>query len=172
MLWALRAAVADVGVAESAWWPKLSVGSLFGLTNVASAGVSSLWSVNTQAAFNLLDFGRIRGQVRAADARAQAALAAYEQTVLVSLADVETALVGLASARQQLAETERDAAATQQLLTLTQQRYEVGLVGKIQVLLAQQSSLLGQNRLMAAKAGGGHCTGKPLHRAGRPGWSY
>jgi NodT family efflux transporter outer membrane factor (OMF) lipoprotein len=149
----LRAAVAQVGVAESAWWPSLSVGSLFGLTNVASAGVSSLWSASAQAAFSLIDFGRIRGQVRAADARAQAALAAYEQTVLVALADVETALVGLASAQQQLNETQRDAAAAQQLLTLTQQRYDAGLVGKIQVLLAQQSSLLGQNRLAAAQAG-------------------
>lgn len=150
---ALRAAVAEVGVAESAWWPKLSVGSLFGLANVASAGVSSLWSVNAQAAFSLIDFGRIRGQVRAADARSQAALAAYEQTVLVALADVETALVGLASAQQQLNETQRDAAAAQQLLTLTQQRYEAGLLGRLQLLLAQQSSLLGQNRLVAAQAG-------------------
>lgn len=150
---ALQAAVADVSVAQSAWWPRLSVGSLFGLANVASAGASSVWSVNAQAAFSLVDFGRIRGQVRAADARAQAALAAYEQTVLTALADVETALVGLASAQQQLIETQRDAAATQQLLTLTQQRYDAGLVGKLQVLLAQQSRLLGQNRLVAAQAG-------------------
>jgi multidrug efflux system outer membrane protein len=104
---------------------------------------------------NIIDFGTIRGQVRAADARAQAALATYEQTVRTALADVETALVGTVSARNQLDEVSRDYAAAESLKTLTQKRYDAGLASRLDLLTAEQAYVLAGNRYTSAQAGVG-----------------
>lgn len=151
----LHAAVANVGVAQSQWFPRLSIGSLFGFSQVASAGVGSIWNVSGQAAVNLIDFGAIRGQVRTADARAQAALATYEQTVLTAVADVETALAGTMAARNQLDEVSRDYAAAESLKTLMQKRYDAGLASRLNLLSAEQAYVLAGTRYASAQAGVG-----------------
>ena len=55
------------------------------------------------------DTGRIRAQIRAADARDAAGLARYEQTVLQTLAETETALSRLRREKEQVERLEASA---------------------------------------------------------------
>src|SRR5690606_27574862 len=81
--------------------------------------------------------GRIRAQIRAADAQAEAAAAQYEQAVLGALADSETALNrynAAASAARELGQAREQAALA---LRLAEQRYAAGEDDLGQYLLEQ-----------------------------------
>jgi outer membrane protein TolC len=68
--------------------------------------------------WRLLDFGRIRARIDAADARQQQALAIYEKTVLTSLEEVENALVAYSKEQARLDSLSRSVAANRTALTL------------------------------------------------------
>jgi NodT family efflux transporter outer membrane factor (OMF) lipoprotein len=91
----LLAAQADLDRAEAELWPQLSLSAFFGVQDGTSgprlAG-NPIWSVASMLTAPLLNFGRLRGQVKAADARADGALLAYENTVNLGLQEAKTAL--------------------------------------------------------------------------------
>jgi len=61
------------------------------LSNVARSGAGS-YNFGPRLSWPAFDLGRVRQQVKAAGARAEAALATYEQTVLQALEEAENAL--------------------------------------------------------------------------------
>ena len=140
---ALAAASAQIGVAKAQLYPALAIsGSLD--TNAARIGglgetlTGGLFAGLTQAIFN---GGRLRSQVRGAEAAAEGALAAYRASVLLALEDVENALVALQSARTREREfaIALDAASTSALLSRSQ--YRAGLTD-FTTLSQQEAALL------------------------------
>lgn len=126
----LAATTADVGVETANLFPRVSllggVGQQArGLGDIASGG-STRFQIGPSLNWPIFAGGRIRAQIRAADARADAAAAAYEQAVLGALADSETALnrynAALAAAAELSAARDRGAAA----LDLARQRQRAG----------------------------------------------
>ncbi|MCX6922058.1 MAG: TolC family protein, partial [Verrucomicrobia bacterium] len=94
-----------------------------------------------------LDLGHVRARIKAANARADAQLAAYEKTVLNALEETENALVdfGREQARRDfLRSSERSAT---QAMALARQRYEGGISDFLPVLDAQRSQLVIQAQL-------------------------
>jgi outer membrane protein TolC len=57
---------------------------------------SRFWSIGPSVKWQVLDFGRVRAQVRAQTAVQEAALATYQKTVLISLQEAENAVVAYA----------------------------------------------------------------------------
>lgn len=126
----LAAATADVGVETANLFPRLSLMGGIGqqartLGDMGSGG-STRFQIGPSLSWPIFAGGRIRAQVRAADARADAAAAAYEQAVLAALADSETALnrynAALAAASALSAARDRSATA----LDLARQRQRAG----------------------------------------------
>ncbi|WP_455388880.1 efflux transporter outer membrane subunit [Petrachloros mirabilis] len=139
----LAAATARIGMAKADRFPKLSVTGVLG---VASPQLSRLVANDTY--FGVAGAGltgplfnaQILGfQQKAAEAQAKQAVAQYEQTILVAFREVEDALVGVSTAREQAAAQERQVNALRSGLHLANLRYKGGLANYLDVLIAQRS---------------------------------
>lgn len=148
----LATATANQGVALSNWFPRLNLLGLFGLADSSVGGSNEVWSVGGAVTLPLIDFGRVRAMVRTADARQQAALAAYEQSVLAALADVETALGGYVNAQRALVQLREAADNTREAARLADLRYREGLSSLLDVLTAQAQQLQAESQLANGEA--------------------
>jgi multidrug efflux system outer membrane protein len=139
----LVAATARIGVAKAERFPKLS---LTGILGVASPTLTDFVSPSTSFGVlapvltgPLLNAQTLGFQQKAVEAQAKQAVAQYEQTVLVAFREVEDALVGVSTAREQAAAQERQVNALRSALHLANLRYKGGLANYLDVLIAQRS---------------------------------
>lgn len=139
----LAAATARIGMAKADRFPKLSITGLLG---IASPQLSRLVANETffgvagpSLAGPLLNAQILGFQQKAAEAQSRQALAQYEQTILVAFREVEDALVGVSTARDQAAAQERQVNALRSALHIASVRYKGGLANYLDVLIAQRS---------------------------------
>ncbi len=149
----MRAAAesARIGVAEAELYPHFY---LFGEIGVQASDVAKLFAPGSMflAAgpsfrWSILNYGRIADAVRAQDARFQAALVAYEDTVLKAAREVEDALIGFLKAQQRAGSLQRSVAAAQRAVELAFIQYKEGAENFQRVLDAQTRLLDERNRL-------------------------
>jgi multidrug efflux system outer membrane protein len=86
-------------------------------------------------------------EVGGSRARADAALAGYEQTVLRALEETEDALVTHARTRDSLTDAAQAARASETAAHIARTRYEGGLVDFLEVLDAERTQLADEDRL-------------------------
>ena len=115
--------------------------------------------------------GRLVNETRAARARAEQARAQYEQSVLVALREASDALVGVRTARDQVAAQQTQAQALRRALQLAELRYRTGVASYLEVLDAQRSLFdaelaLSQAQLRQLVRGGGAVPGAGRELAG------
>jgi len=100
----LAAATADIGVAQAELFPRFTLFGSLGqqARNVGDLGStgSTRFQLGPSFSWPIFARGTIRAQVRAADARAQAAAARYEKAVFGALADSESAINRFLHARE------------------------------------------------------------------------
>ena len=139
----LAAATARIGMAKADRFPKLSITGILG---IASPQLSRLVANETffgaagpSLAGPLFNAQILGFQQKAAEAQSRQALAQYEQTILTAFREVEDALVGVSTAREQAAAQERQVNALQSALRLANLRYKGGLANYLDVLIAQRS---------------------------------
>jgi len=139
----LVAATARIGMAKAERFPKLS---LTGFLGVASPTLSDFVSPATNFGVlapmltgPLLNAQTLGFQQRAVEAQAKQAVAQYEQTILVAFREVEDALIGVSTAREQAAAQERQVNSLRSALHLANLRYKGGLANYLDVLIAQRS---------------------------------
>jgi len=152
----VAAANAEIGIARAAYFPNIGlsgslgsggsrVGDLFSFSNAA-------WSFGLSAAQSIFNAGATRASVAGAEARHQAAVARYRQTVLTAFADVEDQLSATrVLAQQQDLRREASAAADlveQQILN----RYRAGQVGYTEVVQAQFTALAARRSLVQVQS--------------------
>ena len=147
----LAAATADQGVAIANWFPKVSLTGLFGLQDYG-AGSHEGWNVGGVVSLPIVDFGRVRALVRQADARQQAALATYEQTVLAALADVESSMTGYVKATERVQRLRESADASRNALRLAKLQFSEGVASNLDVLVAEQQQLTAEDALAGGEA--------------------
>ena len=88
----VMAANANIGVAEAAWYPDLTLSASGGYRSSFSDLFSvpnRFWSLGPQLALTLLDFGSRRAELERAEASYDQTVANYRQTVLDSFREVE-----------------------------------------------------------------------------------
>jgi multidrug efflux system outer membrane protein len=90
-------------------------------------------------------------QQKAAEAQARQALAQYEQTILIAFREVEDALVGVSTTREQAAAQERQVNSLRSALYLANLRYKGGLANYLDVLIAQRSLFDAELSLVATR---------------------
>jgi len=140
---AFAAATARIGVAEADRLPSISIIGSYG-TQVSTAG--KLFSSNGEIyqalagiSMPLFTGGQLVNETRVAQARAEQARAQYEQSVLVALREASDALIGVRTARDEVAAQETQALALRRALQLAELRYRTGIASYIEVLDAQRS---------------------------------
>jgi multidrug efflux system outer membrane protein len=153
---ALVAALAEIGVAEAALYPSLSLPGSLTLTS-AGLGTASVVTtlVGTLAAsldLPLFDAGARRADISAAEARAREALIDYRAALLDAVADVETALGALAGARGRVGPLQDAVTAGEAAVAQSRDLYAQGLVGFLDVLDAERALLDNRQALQDARA--------------------
>ncbi|HWZ63149.1 MAG TPA: efflux transporter outer membrane subunit [Steroidobacteraceae bacterium] len=139
----LAAETARIGVAKSDWFPKVS---LIGDAGAESVSVSSwfepgsrFWSIGPSIQWKALDFGRVRAEVDAQTAVQEAALAAYQKAVLVSLQEAENAIVAYAQEQNRHRALSDAVAENRRALQLADSLYSYGRVNFLDVLDARRT---------------------------------
>ena len=153
----VAAAAAQAGVARGAWFPQVTLGGTLGQNSnswgTLMKGSSYAYNLGAQLTWNLIDFGRIRAQIAAADARNEGTIALYEDTVLRALEETEGALAAYTRTQRQ-AELLFDAArSSEQAALIARERFAVGSTDFLVVLDAERELLSARDRLAQAQTG-------------------
>ncbi|MDB5988136.1 MAG: transporter [Nevskia sp.] len=154
----LHAATAAVGVATSNLYPQINLTASAGQQSTSLSHLfdasSTAWGLAAAFSAPLFDGGTLRAQRRGAQGAASAALANYQQTVLLSFGQVADVLTALDHDAEQLSAQKNALDSAETNLGLTRQSYAVGNVGVLQVLDAErlyQQARLGYVRAQAQR---------------------
>ena len=139
----LAADLSRVGIARAQLYPLLrltgSVGSTaFGIDNLLDIVTGNVFAGITQLLF---DGGATRARIDGAQAIADGSLAAWRQSILVALEDVETAAFDLDASDARVAAFIEASDGADNAAILARSQYEAGLID-FQTLLTVESSLL------------------------------
>ncbi len=139
----LATATARQKIATREYFPSISLSSAFGWSSYNSSGNlfnggGNAWSLAGQLLAPVIDFGRIRSDIRVADAQAEQAFLGYQQTMLSALEEIENNLSRYFAAVNRQPQLNRAADAGELAVELAQERYKKGLVSYLEVTDAQQ----------------------------------
>lgn len=151
----LAATHAQLGLAQTAWLPDLSIG----LTSEVNSRVLSqlfqapqyLWSTGLQTTALIFDGGKRKAEIAQAQASYAEKAAAYRQAVLTGWKEVEDALLQSSSFKQQQSEQAqlfKLALENEQVVT---RRYNAGLVSYLEVITAQNLRLQAEQATLQLK---------------------
>ncbi|MDH3788443.1 MAG: efflux transporter outer membrane subunit [Xanthomonadales bacterium] len=153
---------AQVGVATADLYPSIALNGSLGVFSISSdvggGGGSSLfesdsvgYTAGASFSWPVLNYGRIRNNVRVQDARLQQAIVSYQQQALEAAQEVDDAMESLTGAQAQkeiLINAVKSAKRSNELSTL---RYKEGFSDYQRVLDSQQSLITSQNRYVTAQ---------------------
>ena len=153
----LAAQTAKVGVATADLFPRVRVTGFVGFLSGTSSGfgnsASQAWSVAPVVTWPALDLGGAHQRLKAAEARNDASLAVYDQTVLRALEDLETALVAYRQQQAQLVSLTNQAAASRRAAELARIQYKEGGIDFLVLLDAERTLLAAEDSLTVAETG-------------------
>jgi NodT family efflux transporter outer membrane factor (OMF) lipoprotein len=139
---ALIAANANIGVAKAAYFPQLSLSGLLGgqSTQLASlfSGPHSTWSFVPQVSQPIFTAGRLKSNVKLAEAERESALIQYEKTIQTAFSEVSNALIAHQRTRESRIEQERLVTALQDRTRLAYVRYRGGVDTQLNALDADR----------------------------------
>lgn len=144
----LIASNALVGVAKADYYPSISLSALIGLASLdvdnLFKGSARAWNTGAAATMPVLDFGRVGGNVDAAEARKQQAWLNYQQTVRAAFADVGNALSRVKTTEAEAFAQLRQVKANQESLRIASLRYDAGYATHLDQLDAQRQLFASQ----------------------------
>jgi NodT family efflux transporter outer membrane factor (OMF) lipoprotein len=147
------AANAQIGVAQAAYFPTLTLDASGGFSAPSGASLFSIpyrvWSLGPALAEKLFDAGARLAAHDQAVAAWDASAATYRKSVLSALQNVEDSLVALRTLAEE-AQVEVEAVkAAQQSLALTTSQYKGGTVSYLNVITAEQTELSSRQAALA-----------------------
>jgi NodT family efflux transporter outer membrane factor (OMF) lipoprotein len=168
----LAAQTARIGVAQADLYPALSLpGTLsFEAFDPGNLNGSSLaYAFGPTLRWNLFSGGRIRSQIKIEEVRAEQALLAYEQTLLLALAEVENNMASFAKERDRLVMVTEARDAARRSVELVKELYQSGLT-HFQNVLDMERSLATEEDNLALSRGFLASDVVALYRALGGGW--
>ncbi|MGD0435722.1 MAG: efflux transporter outer membrane subunit [Bryobacteraceae bacterium] len=140
----LIAANAEIGVARAAYFPTLSLSGALGgqstqLANLFS-GPSSAWSLAPQLTQPIFTAGRLKSNVKLAEAQREHALIQYEKTIQTAFSEVSNVLIAHQRVRESRIQQEALVFALQDRLRLAYIRYRGGVDTQLNALDADRDT--------------------------------
>ncbi len=150
----LVASTERIGIARAQLLPLVR---LSGNIGPGTATLSNLFDTVTGGLFAnvsqlLFDGGRTQAQIESTEAAARAALAAWEQSILVALEEVESAAIARRTAEERVAINEEAVDAANNSAILARSQYQAGLTDFQDLLTTENQLLSARNELVAAQA--------------------
>jgi NodT family efflux transporter outer membrane factor (OMF) lipoprotein len=149
----MAAANAQIGVADAAFFPVLTLSASGGMESSALKTLlnwpSRFWSVGPSISETVYDGGLRRATVNQYIATYNANVAAYRQSVLTAFQQVEDALAAVRILSQQIQRQQEAVDSSQTFLRLEMGRYKNGIDPYIDVVTAQTTLLSNQQSLAA-----------------------
>jgi len=143
---------AQIGVAKADLFPRFA---LFGTISVAAQDFDDLFKSDSLENFGgpsfrwaILNYGRIQNNVRVQDARFQALIGDYENTVLQAQGEVENAIAAYLGTQRQVNFLSSSVASAARAVELAEFQYREGAVDFTRVLNSQQFLVTEQDRLV------------------------
>lgn len=146
---------AQIGVAEALLYPAFSLSGSLGLQSDSSGNLfdSSSWTGYFAPGFSwpILNYGRLRNNVRVQDAAFQAAIFDYQNSVLVAAEEVESGIAAFLGAQEQVVYLLRSETASKRAVHLATVRYTEGKSTYTRVLNSQEQLRDVQNLLVSTQ---------------------
>jgi NodT family efflux transporter outer membrane factor (OMF) lipoprotein len=147
----LIAATARRGVAVADLFPRVTFVGSIALESQSVAGLgaagSETFNFGPRIFWAAFDLGRVRARIEAADARTEAALARYEQTILLALEETENALTTFAREQERRDQLRVAAEASERATARARERYQYGWSDFLEVLDSERRLLEAQSAL-------------------------
>ena len=141
----LAAATATVGVATADLFPRVSLSGFLGFTagrgSALGSSAARAWGLAPSISWAAFDLGSVRARIRGASAEADAALAGYEQQVLLALEESENAFSDYAKDQQRLLALLRQSEASRAAAEQAAIQYREGTVDFLVLLDAERERL-------------------------------
>ncbi|HEX7550713.1 MAG TPA: efflux transporter outer membrane subunit, partial [Candidatus Methylomirabilis sp.] len=141
----VAAANARIGVAEAAFYPRVTLGASAGLEAASLAKwlawPARFWSVGPAVSEVLFDGGLRRAQTDQARAAYDAEVSAYRQTVLTGFQEVEDSLAALRVLEEEARVQQEALTAARQTVDIVTNQYKAGTVSYLNVIIAQTTAL-------------------------------
>ncbi len=134
----LIAANAQIGVARAAYFPDIALTATSGYQSSALTslftGPAGLWNFGTTLAQPIFTAGRLRSNVRLAQAQQQEALLFYQRTIQSAFRDVSDALIAYRKTQEFRAQQQLLVDSAKDATRLSQMRYKGGAASYLEVL--------------------------------------
>ena len=144
---------AAIGVAVAAYYPSLTLSAADGFSQSPLAGLlhvaNHVWSLGANASETVFDFGARHGQVAAAKAAYEGAVANYRGTVLTALRNVEDDLSNLRILSQQAEGQNAVVSNATQGAQIALNEYQAGTVDYTTAATAQATQLSAQQSALS-----------------------
>lgn len=151
----LVAANADIGQAKAAFYPQVTLTGFAGFQSVALSdlftGAAKTWQFGPAVTLPLFTGGRLRGNLKLAQARFEESLARYQQTVQGAFREVSDGLVAYQRTREFRAKQEERTQANRDATELANVRYEGGVTSYLEVLYNEQELFTAELSLALAR---------------------
>lgn len=151
----LIAANAEIGVAKAAYFPQISLTGTAGFESNALtrlfSGPAGTWSYGASLAQPIFTAGRIRSNVRLAEAQQQTSLLLYQQTIQGAFRGVSDALIARRKSTEFRAQQELLFQSAQDAARLSHMRYNGGVTGYLEVLTNETNAFNAELGLVQAQ---------------------
>lgn len=162
------AATAAVGVAVADYFPSLSLTGGFGWTAQSASDIgedfAERWRAGPSIRWAFPDFIVVRQNVRASEARLAGARAAWQESVLLALEEVESAMANYRAAVRSAGALERAVVRAGDALAIARLRFDAGAADSLVVLDAERTLLDLEDQLASARLARGTAFAA-LHKA-------
>lgn len=147
----LAAATARIGIATADLFPRVTFGGTLGPEASNAGGLfqagAMAYTFGPRLSWAAFDLGRVSARIRAADARADAELEFYRETVLEALEETENALVQFGRERARRDALVLAVASAEEAASLADARYQAGAADFLTTLDARRTVLALQVQL-------------------------
>src|SRR5437899_10748876 len=151
----LIATNAQIGVAKAQYFPQISLTATGGYQSSALSslfvGPAGLWTFGGSAVQPVFTGGKIRNQVRLAQAQTQEATVFYQNTVQQAFRDVSDALVAYSKSQEVRAQQQQLTYSAEEATKLSNMRYKGGATSYLEVLDSDTRYFVAQLSLAQAQ---------------------
>jgi len=151
----LVAANVETGVARAAYFPQISLNGAGGFQSSALTslftGPAGAWSFGASLTQPIFTGGRLRSQVRLAEARQQTAVLSYQQSIQGAFRGVSDGLVAYRKTREFRTQQELLFRSAEDAARLSYMRYNGGVTGYLEVLTNETNAFSTELGLVQAR---------------------
>ena len=151
----LVAANAQIGVARAAYFPQISLTGAAGFESSALAnlftGPAGIWNLAASVTQPIFEGGRLKSNVRLAEAQHEQMVLSYQQTIQGAFRDVSNALIAYRKNREFRIQQEHLLESAQDAARLSHVRFKAGTTDYLEVLTNETNSFTAELGLAQAQ---------------------